>query len=166
MSSIILRADTPCSYPTAVGASIKTAVGNTATPIAIFKNMSSIDNLRALMQNLEILTYNPSSDTVTCVQLVGGVEAVGGSFSAITGSELQVNTTATGFTGGKVALTLHNYSSSSHGNSPSTASVTDVEAERLGLSLFVNQTFAIVAFTIASSATVDLAWSVNWIEKD
>lgn len=166
MSSIILRADTPCSYPTAVGASIKTAVGNTATPIAIFKNTTTIDNLRGLMQKIEALTYNPSVDTAVCIQLVGGVEAVGGSFSAITGSELEINTTATGFTGGKTALTLYSYSSASHGNSPASSSATEVEAENLGLQLFVNQTFAIVAFTIANTATVDLAWSVNWIEKD
>ena len=166
MSSIILRADIPCSYPTSVGASIKTAVGNTATPIAIFKNMSTIDNLRAVMQKIDTLTYNPSSDTAFCVQLVAGVEAVGGSYSAITGSELQVNTTATGFTGGIASLTLYNYCSAAHGNNPSAASVTEIEAESLGLSLFVNQTFAIVAFTIASTATVDLAWSVNWTEKD
>ena len=166
MSSIILRSDVPCSYPTTVGANMVNSIGNTPVAVAIFKNTSTILNLRALMQNLELLTYNPSVSTAVTIQLVGGVEAVGGSFTSIDYSELEINTTATSFTGGRSALTLYSYASSSQGNTKATSSLSEVEAERLGLSLFEGQSFAVIASTIESGATVDLAWSVNWIEKD
>ena len=161
-----MRGDTPHCYPYTVGEAVKTSVGNTTIPIAIFRNTTTIPNLRALMQHLEILAYNPSADTPICIQLVGGVEEVGGAYVDIVGSELDVNTTATGFTGGQVALTLYTYSSASHGNTPASSSVSDVEASRLGLSLFTGQKFAIVASTLNTGATIDLAWAVNWIEKD
>lgn len=167
MTSIVQYPDVPCSYPTTLGANITTAVGNTPKVIAVFRNESTIDSLRAIMQRFDFTPINPSADTLITLQLVGNGTAVGGTWTPIgTPSLLDINKTMTGFTGGIVGVTVYSSASSSHGNTPPSASLSNIDSESLGLALYKGRQFAIVASTQTVGATIDLAWAVNWLEKD
>jgi hypothetical protein len=164
MSSITLYPDVPCSYPTTVGLN-ETLVGDSSTLIAAFRNNSSIANLRAVLQTMHLLPNEPSADTVMTIQFVALPTLTGGTWNAITGSELEINTTAS-ISGGKVALTLYSDIKRAHGNSRAAASTANEDMSNLGLELYVGQTFAVVAECETTSSTTHLAWSFNWLEKD
>lgn len=167
MTSIVQYPDVPCSYPTTLGANVSTAIGNTPKVLAVFRNESTIDSLRGIMQRFDFTPLNPSADTLVTIQLVGGGTAVGGAWSAVgTPSLLDINTTMTGYSGGIVGVTVYSSASASHGNTPPAASLSNIDAESLGLILYKHQQFAIIASTRAAGATVNLAWAVNWLEKD
>ena len=165
MSSITLYPDVPCAYPTTLGENKATGIGNTPTPIACFRNNSSIPNLRAILQHFDFLPTNASDDTDVIIQMVGGVTATGGTWESITNSQLEINKTAS-VSGGLPSLTMFASVVISHGNTPASGSLTDINAEALGLKLPIGFTFAIYASTTSVAATTDLLWSVNWIEKD
>lgn len=164
MSSITLYPDIPCSYPTTVGLN-ETLVGDSSTLIAAFRNNSSIANLRAVLQTMHLLPHEPSADTLMTIQFIALPTLTGGTWNAITGSELEINTTAS-ISGGKVALTVYSDVTRSHGNSPATASTANEDMSNLGLELYVGQAFAVVAQCETTSSTTHLAWSFNWLEKD
>ena len=167
MTSIIQYPDTPCAYPNTLGANITTAVGNTPKVCAVFRNQSTVPNLRALMTRLDFAPVGASADTLLTIQLVGGVTATGGAWSAVGGpSMLDINTTATGFTGGFVGVTVYSTATVAHGNTPPSGALTDVNAESLGLVLPIGGQFAIVCSTQTAASTTGLAWTVNWIERD
>lgn len=52
------------------------------------------------------------------------------------------------------------------GNTPSGATPTAVDGSSLGLELPTGFEFALEASTLAAGATVNLAWAINWVEKD
>lgn len=52
------------------------------------------------------------------------------------------------------------------GNTPPSGSLTDVNAESLGLVLPIGGQFAIVCSTQTAASTTGLAWTVNWLERD
>jgi len=167
MTSIIQYPDTPCTYPVTVGANITTAIGNTPKVCAVFRNQSTVPNLRALMTRFDFAPVNASEDTLITIQLVGGVTATDGSWGSAGGaSMLDINTTATGFTGGFVGVTVYSTATVAHGNSPPSAALTQVDAESLGLGLYIGGQFAVVCSAQTAGATTDLAWTVNWIERD
>ena len=167
MTSIIQYPDTPCAYPNILGANITTAIGNTPKVCAVFRNQSTIPNLRALLTRMDFSPVNASADTLITIQLVGGVTATGGAWSAVGGpSMLDINTTATGFTGGFVGVTVYSTITTGHGNTPPAAALTEVDAEALGLVLHIGGQFAVVCSTQTAGATTSLAWTVNWLERD
>jgi hypothetical protein len=164
MTSLTLYPDVPCSYPNTVGATITTAVTNSPKVLAVFRNDSSVLSLRGVMQRLDFSIFNPSGDTLVTLQLVGGGTAVGGSWDSVGGySQFDINTTATSFSGGTAALTTYDYVVL--GNKTLPSSLAPLDAENLGLVLPQGMQFAIIAFT-EEDETVDIAWSVNWLEKD
>lgn len=165
MSSITLYPDVPCAYPTTLGENRATGIGNTPTPIACFRNESTVPNLRAVLQHFDFLPTNASDDTDLVIQLVGGVTATGGTWETIPNSQLEINKTAT-VSGGYPALTINTSAIVSHGNTPASGSLVDIDAESLGLKLPIGGTFAIYATTNVVGATTDVLWSVNWVEKD
>ena len=165
MTSLTLYPDMPCAYPNSVGEVVATAVGNTPKVLAVFRNNSSVASLRGLMQRFGFIVFNPSDDTLVTLQFVGGCTAVGGAWNPVGGvSHFDVNTAATGITGGLTALSVYDYAVLGNKTAPSRLSAFDAEA--LGLELPVGQQFAIVASTRTTGETVDIAWSVNWLEKD
>jgi hypothetical protein len=165
MSSITLYPDIACSYPTTVGLN-ETTVGDSSTLIAAFRNESSIVNLRAVLQTMNLLPHEPSTDTMMTIQFIAQPTVIGGTWNSITGSQLEINTTASSFISGKVALTLYSDVSAAHGNSPEVASATSGDMSTFGLELYVGQSFAVVAQCETSTATAHLAWSFNWLERD
>jgi hypothetical protein len=165
MTTITLMPDVPCCYPTTLGANITTVVGNTPKLLGVFRNESLDPVVRAILQTFNIVPHNPSADTLTTIQFVGLPDVAGGVWNGITGSHLEINTTAT-VTNGKVAFTEYSDVSAAHGNTPVSATFSSVDASGLGLVLYTGQTFAIFASTEEVGATVDIAWSVNWLEKD
>lgn len=165
MTSLTQYPDVPCAYPSTVGAHITTAIGNTPKVLAAFRNEAAVDNLRGIMQRLEFNIHNPSGDTLVTLQLVGGGTAVGGSWAPVGGRSLfDINTTATSNSGGLVALTAYEYAVLANKTAPS--SLSGFDAEAFGLALHTGQEFALIVFTEASGVTVDMAWAVNWLEKD
>jgi hypothetical protein len=119
------------------------------------------------MTRLDFAPVGASADTLLTIQLVGGVTATGGAWSAVGGpSMLDINTTATGFTGGFVGVTVYSTATVAHGNTPPSGALTDVNAESLGLVLPIGGQFAIVCSTQTAASTTGLAWTVNWIERD
>ena len=167
MTSIIQYPDTPCTYPLVAGANITTAIGNTPKVCAVFRNQSTVPNLRALMTRFDLAPIGASADTLVTIQLVGNVTAIGGTWSAIGGySTLDINTTATGYTGGFIGVTVYSTATIAHGNTPPASSLADVNAEALGLVLPIGWQFAIICSTQVAGATINLAWTVNWLERD
>lgn len=168
MTSIIQYPDTPCSYPVTIGTNRTNSIGNTPVILAVFRNEATIPNLRALLTRLDFTPFNASADTLVTIQLVNNtVQAVGGTWNPVGGeSLLDINKTATGLTGGIVGVTVYSTATTGHGNVPPAASLAQVDAEQLGLVLRMNGQFAIVAFTTTPAATTDLAWTVNWLERD
>lgn len=166
MTSLVLYPDMPCAYPDSIGSAKITGVSNVPTPVAVFRNNSSISNLRAVLQRFDFLPNNPSGDTAVTIQMIPMVEVTGGTWTAITGSELEINTTATSVSGDRAALTLYAQATASHGNTPASGGLAGADAQALGLELPIGATFAIFATTEATGETVDLLWSVNWLEKD
>jgi hypothetical protein len=168
MTSIIQYPDIPCTYPTVAGANITTAIGNTPKVCAVFRNQSAVPNLHALMTRLDFAPVGASADTLLTIQLVNGtVTAVGGAWTPVGGhSTLDINTTATGLTGGFVGVTVYSTVTAGHGNTPPSGALTDVNAASLGLVLPIGGQFAIVCSTQTAGSTTSLAWTVNWIERD
>lgn len=166
MSSLVLYPDIPCAYPDSIGAAKVTGISNVSTPVAVFRNLSSIASLRAELQRFDFLPSNPSGDTAVVIQMVPQVDVTGGTWNSITGSELEINTTPTSVSGARAALTLYAQATASHGNTPAAGGLAGADADSLGLKLPVGGTFAIFASTEATGVTVDLLWSVNWLEKD
>ena len=157
--------DVPCSYPVALGLNITTGINNTPKLLGVFRNESSINSLTAILQIIQAIAHSPNIDTVVAIQFLALPSATGGVWSSITGSELEVNKTAT-VTGGKVASTLYCSVSEAHGSSSELTTLADLNAKDLGLELKKGQKFAIYATTGESGATCSVAWAVNWIEKD
>jgi hypothetical protein len=114
---------------------------------------------------MHLLPHEPSDDTLMTIQFIALPTVSGGTWNSITGSELEINTTAS-ISGGKVALTVYSDVTQSHGNSPATASTANEDMSNLGLELYVGQAFAVVAQCETTSSTTHLAWSFNWLEKD
>tara|TARA_B110000977_G_scaffold187167_1_gene253975 strand:- start:8235 stop:8675 length:441 start_codon:yes stop_codon:yes gene_type:complete len=142
-----------------------TGISNTPTLIAVFRNESSIANVRAVLQHMEFLPVNASANTPVVIQLVSNPTVTGGTWSSVAGSELEINQTAT-VTNGKVALTGYDSAVHQQGNQPASTATAIEDATSLGLRLFVGGKFAIFATTDTAAATCDLAWSVNWLEID
>ena len=165
MSTVILYPDIPCCYPVVIGDNSTASVGNTSKLLAVFRNESDVSNLRAILARFQFHANNPSADTTVVIQMVGGVTSSGGTWNSITGSELEINTTAT-TTGGKVAYTEFTNVTTAHGNTPASGSISSIEAESLGLALLTGEQFAIYAKTLTTGATVTLHWTFNWTEKD
>ena len=168
MTTILQSPDTPCSYPSALGANVTTAIGNTPKILAVFRNEAPIDSLRAILHRIDFAPITPSADTLITIQLVdGNGTATGGTWVPIGGpSLLDINKTMTGYTGGTVAITMYAYGSSSHGNNPPSAPLLDMQTDNFGLSLYKGKQFALIASTQTVGATVSLAWAVNWLERD
>lgn len=165
MSSITLYPDVPCHYPDTLGSEIVTGIGTTPTVLAVFRNISSIPNIRGVLRSFQFQPLNPSTDTLVTIQMVGQPTVTGGTWNSITNSVLEINQTATSVSGGVPALTEYSSVTDQHGNRPATAAFVGLDAQDLGLALYPNNgTFAIYAST--EQGTVDIAWSVNWIEKD
>lgn len=166
MSTVILYPDIPCCYPVVIGDNSTASVGNTSKLLAVFRNESDVSNLRAILARFQFHVNNPSADTTVVIQMVGGVTASNGTWNSITGSELEINTTATTITGGKVAYTEFTNVTTAHGNTPASGSISSIDAESLGLALHRGEQFAIYAKTLTTGATVTLHWTFNWTEKD
>lgn len=167
MTTLNLYPNVPCSYPNSLTQdTVATSVGNTPKVIAVFQNNASTANLRGVLQRFDFTPFNPSGDTLLHIHMVGYGTPVGGAFAPVGGnSQFDINLTATDYTGGIVALTLFDYVVL--GNKTLPSSLTAVNAEELGLELHNSGTsFAIIAHTEAVGETVDIAWSVNWLEKD
>lgn len=166
MSSLVQYPDVPCSYPNSLTQdTVATNVGNTPVVLAVFQNNSSVANLRGILQRFNFVPFNPTNDTLLHIHMVGFGTPVGGSFAPIGGYSLfDINTTATDYTGGTVALTMFDYVVL--GNKTQPSSLSSLDASALGLELPVGQSFAIVAHTEAVGESVDIAWTVNWLEKD
>jgi hypothetical protein len=165
MSSITLYPDIPCTYPDSLGAEIVTSVGTTPVVLGAFRNVSSIPNIRGILRSFKFQPANASDDTVVTYQMIGGPTVTGGTWVSITNSVIEINKTATSVTGGVTALTQYSSATAAHGNTPAAGSFAGIEAGDMGLALYPNDgTFAIYAFT--QEGTVDVAWSVNWVEKD
>jgi len=165
MTSIIQMPDTPCCYPTEVGVNRTLDVGVTPKLLAAFRNNSSIPSLRGILQRIGLKAHQATADTLVTIQFVAMPTITGGTWEAITGSELEVNTTAT-FSGGKVAYTTFSYAHADHGNTPAESSPSNIDSMGMGLDMYVGQTFAIVAFTDTALSVTDIAWTLNWLEKD
>ena len=157
--------DTPCCYPTVVGVNQTLAVGTTPKLIAAFRNNSSIPSLRGILQRIGLKPHDANADTLVTIQFIAMPTLTGGTWEAVTGSHLEINTTST-FSGGKVAYTTFSYAHQQHGNTPADASTSNIDAMGMGLEMYVGQTFAIVAFTEDAASTVDIAWTLNWLERD
>ena len=165
MSSITLYPDIPCHYPDSLGAEIVTGVGTTPVVLATFRNASSIPNIRGVLRSFQFQPANASNDTIVTFQMVGNPTVTGGTWNSITNSVIEINQTATSVTGGVPALTQYSSATAAHGNTPAAGTFAGLDAHDMGLALYPNDgTFAIYAFT--QTGTVDVAWSVNWIEKD
>ena len=165
MSSITLYPDIPCHYPDSLGAEIVTGVGTTPVVLAAFRNSSSIPNIRGVLRSFQFQPANASNDTIVTFQMVGNPTVTGGTWNSITNSVIEINQTATSVTGGVPALTQYSSATAAHGNTPAAGTFAGLDAHDMGLALYPNDgTFAIYAFT--QTGTVDVAWSVNWIEKD
>jgi len=156
-------------YPTTPGAAlIKTGVGTTPVVLAGFKNVSTFEGfsnkIRAILKKFTYTPYNASADTLVTVQLVGGATVTGGTYVDIESGEstLQVNPTATGFTGGQAGLTLYATATTGQGNTPPQSTDSSLDAVALGLFLDPGQEYAIIAFTQAG--TVDISWTTNHSE--
>jgi len=156
-------------YPTTAGsAAIKTAVGTTPVVLAGFKSVATFEGfsnkIRAVLKKFSYTPYGASADTLVTVQLVGGATVTGGTYNDVEAGEstLEVNTTATGYTGGQSGLTLYATATASQGNTPPQSTDGNLDAVALGLFLDPSQEYAIIAFTQAG--TVDVAWTVNWSE--
>ena len=166
MTSITQLPDTPCCYPTVVGVNQTLAVGTTPKLLAAFRNNSSIPSLRGILQRIGLKVHEANADSLVTIHFVALPTITGGTWEAITGSQLEVNTTATEASGGKVAYTVYSYAHADHGNTPAGSSSSDVETSDLGLNMYVGQSFAIVALTTTALATTDIAWTLNWLERD
>ena len=165
MSSITLYPDAPCHFPDTLGAEIVTSVGTTPVVLAVFRNASSIPNIRGVLRSFQFQPANATDDTIVTFQMVGSPTVTGGTWNSITNSVLEINQTATSVSGGVPALTQYSSATAAHGNTPAAGSFAGLEASDIGLALYPDDgTFAIYAFT--EVGTVDVAWSVNWIEKD
>lgn len=167
MTSLTLYPDVPCAYPNTLGANITTGVGNTSKILAVFRNDSTVPSLRGVMQRFGFNVINQSADTLVTIQFVGGVTANGGVWTPVGGQSLfDINKTATGITGGIVALTRYTFATTAHGNQPPASVLPAEYASEMGLELPVGMQFAIVANISTAGATASIAWSVNWLEKD
>ena len=168
MSTIDMKADTPCVYPSTRGPHVTLGVGNTEKILASFRNLAPDTNVRGLLKRLEFMVVSSTIDTLVTIQIVDGTgQSVGGTWLPVSEvSELDVNATATAYTGGDVALTVYSYATVAHGNQSPSAGTANLIAGDLGLVLRHGGQFAIVASTRAAGAVVDIAWTINWLEKD
>lgn len=157
----------PYSYPITVGSNITTGVSNTTKILACFRSKDTVKNILASLSLFQFTVFNPSEDTLVTIQMVGGITSTGGSWSDInSGSGLEINKTATSYTGGLPKITLYSYATTSHGVNSQGSTPSNIDAELLGLLITENQEFAIVATTTTVGSTASIAWSVNWIEKN
>jgi hypothetical protein len=164
MSTFNVLPDIPVSYPMDIGAKIHTGVTTTPEVIGVFYNTSQQTPVTALLQSLHFSPHNASADTLVTLQLVSGATVQGGTFEVLPGSVVQVKSSGY-ISAGAVAMTLYSNATAGHGNTPPSASFANEDAASNGLYLAPGQTFAIVASTTTVSATVDIAWSVNWVEQ-
>ena len=165
MATTIQLPDRPVGYPATPGTNTTTAIGTAVTLIAAFKNVSSVATLKAILKTMHYLAYSPSADTTFQFELVGNPTVTGGTWTAIPGSGLQINTTAT-ISGGVSAMTTFGFAATAQGNQPQTISLSILEAEDAGLTLTIGQEFAIVANTHVALSTLEIMWSAHWVEID
>ena len=165
MTSITQMPDTPCCYPTVVGVNQTLAVGTTPKLLAAFRNNSSIPSLRGVLQRVGLKPHDSTADTLVTVQFIALPTLTGGTWEAVTGSHLEINKTAE-FSGGKVAYTTFSYAHLQHGNTTGDSSDIAIDAMGMGLEMYVGQTFAIVAYTETAGSATDIAWTLNWLERD
>lgn len=166
MSSLYLLPDTPCTYPTTTVIPKKVGVSSTPTVVAVFRNISEVANLRAILQRFDFIPTNPSADTIVSIQMAQVSNVTGGTWADIVGSELDINLSTTSLTVDKVALTLFSQATAGQGNTPATGTLAESITGSLGLELHKGYYFAIIASTDKAASTVDLLWSVNWLERD
>lgn len=166
MSTVTQYPDMPAAYPDALGINKTVGVSNVPTPLIVFRNNSTIPNLRAILQRFDFLPSNPSLDTAISIQLIPSVDVTGGAWVAVDGSQLEVNKTASSVSGSRAALTLFAQATAAHGNTPASGGLAETFAQSLGLEMPIGGSFAIFAMTDTATATADLLWSVNWLEKD
>ncbi len=144
------------------------AVGTTPVVLAGFKNVTSFqgfsNKIRAELLKFSFIPFDATADTIVTVQLVGQATVTGGTYNDIdsTNSVLQVNTTPTGYTGGRAGLTLSVAAITGHGVTPAQSTPADLDTNALQLFLDPGQEYAIIAFTQAGA--VDITWDVNWRE--
>jgi len=157
------------AYPFAPGSAlVKADIGTTPVVLAGFKSVTTFqgfaNKIRAKLAQFGFTPYDASEDVLLTIQLVGGATVTGGTYVDVdsTNSTLQINSTATGYTGGGAGLTLYATGSAGQGNNPPQSTPADLDTEALGLFLDPGQEYAIIAFT--DSGTINTAWSVNWVE--
>lgn len=168
MTSILLYDDIPCAYPSTLTAATKTGIGNTPNILCAFKHDNAdYSNVFGYLQRFDFKVYGASDDTLVTFQFAVAGPATGGTWSEVGGgSILDVNLTATDFTVNRAALTMYSFAVAGQGVSPTQSTLTNIDASSLGLTLRYGQQFAIYAYTEATGATVDVAWTFNWVEKD
>jgi len=157
------------TYPYTVGSvNIKTAIGTTPVILAGFKNVATFqgftNKIRAELSKFSYTPFNATEDTEVTVQLVRGVTVTGGTYVNVdsTNSIMQINDTATGFTGGRVGITMTALATTGHGVTPPQSTPSDLDTKALQLFLDPNTEYAIIAFT--QDGTVSITWDVNWAE--
>jgi len=136
--------------------------------LAGFKNVANFqgfaNKIRAELSKFSFTPYDASEDTEVTVQLVRGATVTGGTYVDVdsTNSIMQVNDTATGFTGGRVGITMTVLATTGHGVTPPQSTPSDLDTTALQLFLDPNTEYAIIAFT--QNGTVSITWDVNWAE--
>lgn len=156
------------SYPLVPATSAIHATTTTASVMAGFKSVGTFEGftnrIRSILKKFSFVPVGASTDILVTVQLVGGTVVNGGAYADIEAGEstLQINTTATGYTGGQSGLTLYATASAAQGNNPPQSTDGNLDTEALGLFLDPGQEYAIIAFT--DTGTCDIAWNVNWSE--
>ena len=159
----------PFHYPITPGPAIKTGIGTTPTPIAAFRSKTTfqgfLNKIRVQLQLFDHIAFN--GEGLVTLQLIGGatingVEGTDYNFTDIDtqNSVMEVSTDLTGFTGGRVGLTLYSFPTTS--GSKLNYNTADIDAEALGLFLEPGNTNIIAASVSAN--TVDIAWANNWTE--
>jgi len=154
------------TYPYAVGSvNIKTAIGTTPVILAGFKNVANFqgfaNKIRAELSKFSFTPFNATEDTEVTVQLVRGATVTGGTYVNVdsTNSIMQVNDTATGFTGGRVGITMTALATTGHGVTPPQSTPSDLDTTALQLFLDPNTEYAIIAFTQNGTVSFYSKWN-------
>jgi len=157
------------TYPYTPGAvNVKTGVGTTPAVLASFKSVETFQSfankIRSELSKFSFTPFDATEDTEVTVQLVGGAAITGGTYDNIdaVNSTMQVNNAVTGFTGGRVGLTLTVLALTGHGVAPAQSTPADLDTKALQLFLDPGNEYAIIAFT--QNGTVSITWDINWVE--
>jgi hypothetical protein len=156
------------TYPYEPGTTPIKSVGTTPAILAGFKSVSTFNGIankiRAELLKFTYLPFDATSDTMVTLQLVRGATITGGTYIDIdsNNSTIQVNETPTGFSGGRVGLTLATMATTGQGNTPPQSTPANLDADTLQLFLDPGTEYGIIAFT--QEGNVSITWNVNWVE--